>query len=653
MSAPTRKGRPAEFVPPQGRGLPVRAHHWSHAAETSLLTGLLAFGLAVARIQAHWPHWIPAATAAGVGAAVVTTTAAAAHRVAFSWYAGLFTACLTGWEAAAQWWSPWTTPMVFALMMTVVVFGPLGVVSWAHADRARTEADALSAARQRNKETLRYADALEAAGFGDVTVVSVDRTRAGRIVHLQLPYDGSVTYQLLVQAVTRLEIALPGNLRHGSVRFEPGTRAGLVDMHITERDVLAETVPFPSEARQRSITEPFPVGVREDGQLAKVLFRELAAIVIGLRGMGKTNLLNVLTAQLGWCTDAVVFMIDNKGGRLVRPWLEPWVKGECPRPIVDWVATTREEVGLMLQALLDAIDARARNLPGSKVNPTPELPAIVLICDEVAVIFGLAKGKKPAEGELTNTQLATLGGLLTQLGRSEAVDPVWCTQRATVTMLGGGDLKSQCALRFGLGVVTESDARSVFEDDLAAARLLSKLSSPGSMLVSYRDGGVVPMPVKTFRLDADPDADAARVYQIAADTGWIRPGLDQMTAEAMGEAYEQRWARPAAQNLIRTIAGPGTKLAELADFDQVIAQMRDPEAGLHPSRRRLRDLMAERRILGISVAEACAILKDEHREVARETVQRWLADDVKTGLAERIKHGRYRIRQDDDGDGTG
>jgi hypothetical protein len=647
MSAPARDSRPT-WTPPPKRGLPVRSHHWTHAVETGLLTGLLAFGLAVVRIQAKWPHWTPAAAVAGTGAVVVLVTAAASGRVAFSWYAAAFTTCVAGWEVACGWWSPWTQPMIVALAATVAVFSPFGVIAWAHHDRL-SAADADAEARRRHGAELGpYADALDQAGFGDVTVLAVDRTRAGRIIRLRLPPSGQVTYQTLVQAIPRLEVALPGKLRHGSVRFEAGQSAALVDLHIIERDVLAETVLFPSEARQRSIAEPFPIGIREDGKAADVLFRQVAAMVIGLRGAGKTNLLNVLTAQLGWCTDAVIFAIDNKGGRFVRPWLEPWVKGDCPRPIIDWAATDRAEVGLMLEALLAGIHARARNLTGSKVNPTPEVPAIVLIVDEVAVIFGMAKRGKVPDGEMTNTQLATLGGLLTQLGRSEAVDPIWCTQRATVTMLGGGDLKSQCALRFGLGVATESDASSVFEDDLAAARLLSKLTAAGSVLMSHRDGKFVPMPVKSFRLD--PDDDAARIYQIGSDTGWIRPGLDTLTAEAMGDAYAERWARPAARQLIEVVGGAaaGTARTVDGDFDDLVAQIRDPEAGMHPSRRRLRILMAERQALGISPAQAFAILKDEGREVARETIQRWFADDVATGFGEKVGHGCYRIRQSDD-----
>ena len=103
-----------------------------------------------------------------------------------------------------------------------------------------------------------------------------------------------------------------------------------------------------------SIDNPIPIGVYEDGQVCSVTLREMATLIVGLRGSGKSNLLNVLLAQLARCADVLIFAIDLKGGRMAAPWIEPWLDHRTPRPVVDWLATDREEAERMLRALLRA-----------------------------------------------------------------------------------------------------------------------------------------------------------------------------------------------------------------------------------------------------------------------------------------------------------
>ncbi len=71
----------------------------------------------------------------------------------------------------------------------------------------------------------------------------------------------------------------------------------------------------------------------------------------------------------------------------------------------------------------------------------------------MAVILGIGTGGPGlTEGGVTNATLAGLATRLVMTGRSEAIDLIMATQRGTVTMTGSADLKSQCALRIGLGV---------------------------------------------------------------------------------------------------------------------------------------------------------------------------------------------------------
>ncbi len=271
-------------------------------------------------------------------------------------------------------------------------------------------------------------------------------------MHLRLPGSGRVTFQTLAGAADRLEIA--ARLRHGSLRFERGRQAHQVILHVAERDVLARTVLLPDMQTPLSITRPIPLGLYQDGRTCAVTLREIATLIVGLRGSGKSNLLNVLLAQLARCPDVLIFAIDLKGGRMAAPWIQPWLAQRAAAPVIDWLATDREEAELMLRALVRAVDARARSCSGGeKITPSVRQPAILLVCDEVAVILGIGTGgPRLSEGGVTNVTLAGLATRLVMTGRSEAIDLVMATQRGTVTMTGSADLKSQCALRIGLGV---------------------------------------------------------------------------------------------------------------------------------------------------------------------------------------------------------
>ncbi|WP_460521708.1 hypothetical protein [Flindersiella endophytica] len=82
-------------------------------------------------------------------------------------------------------------------------------------------------------------------------------------------------------------------------------------------------------------------------------------------------------------------MIDGKGRRTARPWLQPWFEGRTHRPVIDCVATSQAEVDKMLRAAEAVIDYRANSAAGGeKITPTPQLPEVMILCEEVALIFG-------------------------------------------------------------------------------------------------------------------------------------------------------------------------------------------------------------------------------------------------------------------------
>jgi hypothetical protein len=525
---------------------------------------------------------------------------------------------------------------------------------------ARRAAEEAARARQQRK----WPDLIARIGHQGVRFAGQEDTLAGYKVHLRLPGSGRVTYSALAPATEQLEVA--ARLRHGSLRFERGDQAHKVVLHVAERDVLAETVPLPAEHGTLSITRPVPLGLFEDGQVCSVTLREVATLIVGLRGSGKSNLLHVLLAQLARCPDVLIFAIDLKGGRMAAPWIEPWLAGRTPRPVVDWLATDREEAERMLRALLRAVDARSRSgSGGEKITPSSDQPAILLVCDEIAVILGIGTGgPRTSLDGVTN---ATLAGLATQLvmtGRSEAIDLIMATQRGTVTMTGSADLKSQCALRIGLGVASEADARLIIPDDVRIATDLARLRHPGTGIVQQgKDGRVVP--VKFYRIEHEA------ISQIAERYGQIRPGPDKLLEDALGEDYATRWLPHRAAKIPGVSSRPMVPAGFLAQNGRadagraVLAAGLGPRAGFvpgsglgpgtgfaaapddgHLARRQMIVMLRSAGVRGMTIRRIAEQFAADGRETAEQTIYRWLTEEAAAGRVESASYGRWKWRDD-------
>jgi S-DNA-T family DNA segregation ATPase FtsK/SpoIIIE len=604
---------------------------------------------------------LPILAAVLTGTGLLAVYACATGVVAAGWLA--YTAQTTVWSPAA----------VVALLVPAAVLTALyPAVSERQrraAERARLAQQAADAERQQRK----WPDLLGRIGYPDVDFAGQEDGAAGCLVHLRLPASGRVTYSALAAATERLEVA--ARMRHGSLRFERGGQAHHVLLHVVKRDVLARTVPLPAGTEPLSITGPIPVGLYQDGEVCTVTLREVASLIVGLRGSGKSNLLNVLLAQLARCPDVLVFAIDLKGGRMAAPWIRPWLDSRAERPVIDWLATDREEAEKMLRALLRAVDARARSCSGGeKISPTAGQPAILLVCDEVAVILGIGTGgPRLWEGGVTNVTLAGLATRLVMTGRSEAIDLVMATQRGTVTMTGSADLKSQCALRIGLGVGSEADARLIIPDDVRIAADLARLRYPGSGIVQQgRDGRV--LPVKFYRIEHDV------IGQIAERFAPLRPEADPLVADALGDDYLTRWSRYRAGSghgaghrtllasavippaittpaLRQLTAGPAGAPAQPAGAPAQPAGApaqpagtptlpgRNDEAG-HPGRRQAIAMLRSAGVRGTTVRGIAERLTADGQDVAHQTIHRWLAEEAAAGRAESASYGRWKWRAD-------
>lgn len=484
-------------------------------------------------------------------------------------YAVAVTAGAGAWLTWVTATTAWTERAVMAVACGLGLFGPLWFLArHTHHRKRMKEAEEerrlLAAA-----EARRWPDLLARLGMPGVRQLErANHSEGCYTLRLLLPSDGKVKYGTLRNKTEELEIA--ADLRYGALYVERGTTAAEVLLHVNEIDILARTIPLPRDSTPLSINNPVPLGLYEDSTVLEVPMQGRASKTVGLRGKGKSNLINVKLSAFTRCVDVVVWMIDAKGGRTARPWLLPWLEGRTHRPVIDWVATTPEEIARMLHAAKAVIDYRANSgAGGDKIVPTARLPEVMVICEEVALIFG--------QHDMANVANTRVGLQVVQLGRSEAVDVDLVAQRGTVTMLGSGDLKSQLENTFGLGVADPNDARYIFGDTKIAADL-AKLDHPGSMLVQAgRDTRI--LPAKTWWVE---HSDIGGPGGIAESNTYIGPDLDSGSAAAANAAgeYHDRWSAERAGHLVPNARPAAVTVTPLPTQPQSTAD----RLGLAPSK---------------------------------------------------------------------
>lgn len=542
---------------------PVLYADWYYArfltpALVATVVYLTAAVLAFTDVHAWWV----AACGAGVALLAPMIATGFGSPLGSRWFAFLFWAAIGAyltWTAAG---TPFSRDAVMALVPPAGVFG----VWWhwikvqaADAERARHLADDQAAAHATAVAELGLFPAMlelpaTLARIGAKGVTEKDRIPfpAGFTVRLRMPLNGDVTYAKLRGLTDKLEVAT--DARPGALVFEQGESAAEVLLHVFQRDVLAETIPLPFDRRPKSISEPMPLGEYATGAVTVLTFREIAAMMVGLKGSGKSALLNTQLAHLTGCADAVVWMIDGKGGRTVRPWLQPFLDATTGRPAVDWAATTLDEADAMLLASNLAIEYRSTG-DGEKIDPSPSTPAIILIVEEASLITGVGKYGSTNRAQMAERTVVT--------GRSEAV---WCelaTQRGTVTMVGNGDMKSQFDVRIGLGVQTADDARMIFPDG-AMAESLFKLGKERK----YRGAFLMQSP-ESSRVMASKGywTDPVLIPGMALTNSQYRADLDSGTADfvhaglvtaGVDGGYHGRWDRFRAQLAVSHKTGPHT-----------------------------------------------------------------------------------------------
>jgi hypothetical protein len=386
-----------------------------------------------------------------------------------------------------------------------------------------------------------------------------------------------------------LESAL-GTVR-GAVRAYPTreNRANRFELRVLDIDPHADAIAWPGPS-VTTITEPIDLGPFEDAAPARVLFQRRHVLFGGSTGSGKSGGLNVLLGNLSACRDVVIWGVDLKRGMELGPW------GPC----LDRLATTAAQATVLLRDAVAVLEARADLLSGlgkRTWEPTPELPALVIVIDEYA--------------ELTDEAADAIAACdsIARRGRAVAVNLIAATQRPTQKAMGHGAVRSQMDVRICFRVRERKDVDLILgQGMLNAGWHAHQLNAPGKFLISAPENHT-PQRARAYLLT---DETVSKTASRHAET---RPELDETSRRAIEEA---RHTQPP---IAAPDAPPGLAPGRTADAAQIAlwaALSGAPDEGLTAP-----ELLAA---TGMS----------------RPTLYRRLRAYVRTGRAIQVSFGRYR-----------
>jgi FtsK/SpoIIIE family len=523
----TRDGYQPMIVVNSGSDLPESATTaivrviWRYRSELAPLAVAAATAITATTLhRAHhdaWP-WLALATLALITALTVPPPEwsrkawAILDRPAERVYAIATTTATGGWLTAATAIGPATPPMpAIAVALTIAC----GIPWWAsRRRRAKVRVDRMLES---------WPDIARATGLAGSQIMSALVDVWGWRARLRLARGQTISD--VIGKIPAIESGL-GTFR-GAVRVypTPDDLANRCELRVLDIDPHADAIPWPGPSTT-TITEPIDLGPFEDATPCRVLFLRRHVLLGGATGAGKSGGLNVLMGNLAACGDVVIWAIDLKKGMELGPWA----------PCIDRLATTPDEARQLLADAVKILEARAALLAerGKRLwEPTPDMPALVIVIDEYAE---LADDTPDAIKDADS---------IARRGRAVAVSLVAATQRPTQKAMGQGAVRSQMDVRISFRVRERKDVDLILgQGMLAAGWLAHTLNAPGKFLIAAAEHDT-PKRARAYLLTDQVVEAAASYYAV------LRPPLDPASLQAVDQDI----------HLERTVVPPETDTA--------------------------------------------------------------------------------------------
>ena len=501
---PTMFLSPDEPLPETAGAIIIRAlwRYRSELAPVAATAGIVIAAAALHRSHPGWWPWLMAVTLADVAVLALP----APRRMRKDWplmertaervYGAAVSAAAGGWLTAATALGPATLPMP----ALGVIVSLLCAVPWWASRRRR--------AKVRLERTLEsWPEIARAVGLAGSQVMSAMVDLWGWRARFRLA-RGQTIHDVIAK-VPAIESGL-GTFR-GAVRVypTPDNYANRCELRVLDTDPHANAIPWPGPS-VTSIAEPIELGPFEDAVPCRVSFLRRHVLFGGATGAGKSGGLNVLIGNLSACRDVVLWGIDLKKGMELGPWIS------C----LDRLATTPDQARVLLADAVAVLEARAAVLAeqGQRVcEPTPDMPALVILVDEYAELVDDAPGAvKHADS-------------IARRGRAVAVSLIAATQRPTQKAMGHGAVRSQMDVRICFRVRERKDVDLILgQGMLAAGWQAHTLDAPGKFLVSAAEHNT-PRRGRAYLITDEVVASTASLH---AD---LRPLLDEVSQQAIEE----------------------------------------------------------------------------------------------------------------------
>ncbi|MFD5725882.1 hypothetical protein ACFWMT_07220 [Streptomyces sp. NPDC058368] len=545
---------------------------WDWAAGHGPVTGALsattgAFAVAATGAATHMPPgWV---LLVGTAGAIGHTISSLRERLS----ARTIAMRSASWLVGAGWttWAMTDGPLTWAALGSLAVLG-VGIGTTAHSTLLHEEARELEALAA----TERQVAAELSAGRREIATEWVDRvqrvcgislrvlavemwpTGTGFTIDAELPAGGT-TYTRIAQEAAKL--SADARLPHGcTATAGPGIDQGRVLIDVTTKNVLEQEVFYPSDYSRLSIHTGIPWGLRTNADEIRAYLREQCALVVGPTGSGKTNMVHTILAGFARAEDVLTWVIDLNAGSAGLPWVRPAFDPygnplQGARPGIDWLAGTRDEALVMLNALVRIAKHRKTTYQDlmAQANTdllpiSPQIPQIMLVIDEGAEIL--------SSNDRELKKLAALILEIIRIARAMGARTVLTALGATSAVLGNLMLRREAKVRVALtgGEKEGMDLGKQFPGSRGLRPEQAPYKGSGFMGTPESEPGLF----KSWRILPNQISD------IVTATASIHPTLDAPSAKAAGAPYADRWSPERTQWMRDHSTAPTTPAADTA-----------------------------------------------------------------------------------------